>query len=83
MIWEHWKFERGVWRTFVGLKLETESNVPNDVFREASQVALIVGPGNRSRKMLAQEWLSSIFTQVFRSITRTLPVGGNGNVARD
>jgi hypothetical protein len=55
MIWEHWKFERGVWRTFVGLKLETESNVPNDVFREASQVALIVGPGNRSRKMLAQE----------------------------
>jgi hypothetical protein len=35
MIWEHWKFEQGVWYTFVVLKLETEPNDPNDVFREA------------------------------------------------
>jgi hypothetical protein len=30
MIWEHWKFEQGVWRTVIGPTLETEPKDSNE-----------------------------------------------------
>jgi len=57
MIWEHWKFEQGVWRTVIGPMLETEPKDSNERLPRSLVVDAHRRPWKSQLKMLAQEWL--------------------------